>query len=108
MGVLKMNSTNKMLFLALFCLLAISTVQSADMTIKCYTGIVVLSDGNKEKVLQEETCESGVTQCLKIKTEGDAYMYGCSETEVQTEECVKERGCICTGNLCNSASDQGI
>ena len=42
-------------------------VQSADMTIKCYTGTVVLSGGEEQKVLQEETCESGVTQCLKSK-----------------------------------------
>ena len=42
-------------------------VQSADMTIKCYKGTVVLSGGEEQKVLQEETCESGVTQCLKSK-----------------------------------------
>ena len=42
-------------------------VQCADMTIKCYTGTVVLSGGEEQKVLQEETCESGVTQCLKVK-----------------------------------------
>ena len=42
-------------------------VQSADMTIKCYTGTVLFSGGHEQKVLQEETCESGVTQCLKSK-----------------------------------------
>jgi len=114
-----------MLFLALFCLSAICIVQSADMTIKCYTGTVVLSGGDTS-VLQEETCESGVTQCLKIKgglnagnLKGGTYLYSCGDKD-QAEGCIKEEKdfgglvtqkterCVCTGNLCNSATNQGI
>jgi len=116
-----------MLFLALFCLSAICAVQSADMTIKCFTGTVVYQGGHEQKILQEEACENGVTQCLKNKgglnvrnVKGGTYLYSCGDKKVQAEGCVKEEKniaglvtqkterCVCTGNLCNSASNQGI
>ena len=44
------------------------SVESADTTIKCYKGVAGNVGGNKQEILSEETCETGVTQCLKYSS----------------------------------------
>jgi len=112
------------LYLSFIC-----TVESADTTIKCYKGVAGNVGGNKQEILSEETCETGVTQCLKYssglginadKGEVSAYNYGCSDKTAKAIGCVKEEKniaglvtqktekCVCNGNLCNSASTKGV
>jgi len=107
-----------MLLLTFLGLAAISAVQTAETTIKCFSG----SKDSKE----EKACDSGVTQCTKTTAGatlgglgGETITYGCGLASATQEEGCKETKsgtevlgitseakaevCICTGNLCNSA-----
>lgn len=125
-----MNPVNKRLFLFFLGLSVVSTVQSAgggDMTISCYEGTVVSTAGRTHKQLEKKICENGVTQCLKNSGGLSAgshgagtYIYGCGGKTINEVGCVKNdqklaglvtiknEKCVCTGNLCNSASTKGI
>lgn len=101
-------------------LLAIAAVQGGSTTIKCHQGLKI----NDEGEMTETTCSEGVTQCLKASgtvSGQNAALYscspdinyvadvGCSEQQVKISGViVKANQCLCTGNLCNSASTRGI
>merc|ERR1712203_531608 len=80
------------------------------------------NESNTIAQLTEASCDDGVTQCLKVQASAagvSGYTYSCSDKTEKEDGChkveqtilglsINAETCVCTGNLCNSASARGI